>query len=184
MQHISTLTRSFLNKLGTAPDTILFVILGLSVMALAGAYTAQYGFGLRPCDLCLFQRVPFALNIALTLAALYCRLPARLATALCGLSFAANSGLAFFHSGVERHWWKGLSGCTAPDMSGSVDEILKRLSETNATRCDEIPWEMFGLSMANYNVAFCLAAAILCAVPLICHKSNPSAIDKMTKQPT
>lgn len=139
----------------------LFVALS-STLALVGAFTAQYGFGLLPCELCLMQRAPFALNILLGIVA-FAHAPLRLPLiGLSGLSFLINSGIAFFHSGVERKWWTGLTGCTTPDMSGSIEELLKRIQDTAVVRCDEIPWSLFGLSMANYNVAFCLGLGVIC----------------------
>ncbi len=135
-----------------------------SVLALAGAFTAQYGFHLRPCELCLMQRAPFAINIILGLAAYVWA--ARRTTLIggSGIVFLINSGIAFFHSGVERKWWQGLTGCSTPDMSGSIEDIMKRIQETAVTRCDEIPWSLFGLSMANYNVVFCLFLGLLCLI--------------------
>ena len=65
--------------------------------ALLGAFVAQYGFGLRPCILCLVQRVPFALALALGLTGLSPRLTPewrRNLIALAGLVFLTNSGIA------------------------------------------------------------------------------------------
>ena len=138
------------------------IVVFASVLALAGALIGQYGFGLHPCELCLYQRAPFVVTIILGVVAFFWaskRLPL---IAVSGLAFIVNSGIAFFHSGVERKWWAGLTGCTTPDMSGSIEDLLKRIQETSVVRCDEIPWSMFGLSMANYNVAFCLALGVLC----------------------
>ena len=129
-----------------------------------GGFTAQYGFNLRPCELCLIQRAPFALNALIAIAALI--LPAftlkRAAIGAAGIVFLINSVIAFYHSGVERKWWEGLSGCSTPDMSGSIEELLKRIQETAVVRCDEIPWSFMGLSMANYNVVYCLGLGIIC----------------------
>ncbi|MBP9050734.1 MAG: disulfide bond formation protein B, partial [Alphaproteobacteria bacterium] len=58
--------------------------------------------------------------------------------------------------------WAGLEGCSAPDMSGSVEELIRRIQEVSVVRCDEIPWSLFGLSMANYNVVMCLGLGVLC----------------------
>lgn len=135
-----------------------------SAMALAGALIAQYGFNLHPCELCLYQRAPFVLNIFLGLLALRWATGRVFLIGLSGASFLINSGIALFHSGVERKWWTGLTGCTTPDMSGSIEDILKRIQETAVTRCDEIPWSLFGLSMANYNVAFCLGLGLICLI--------------------
>lgn len=152
-------------------------IAAVSAFSLAAALTAQFGFGLLPCTLCLYQRVPFSLNILLGLAGRFSK-NAKVTTysiALSGLSFLINSGIAFYHSGVERKWWAGLQGCSTPDMSGSIEEVMARIAATNVTRCDEIPWSLFGLSMANYNVMMCLGLAVLCGVYLIARRKAPSA---------
>lgn len=144
------------------------LISSMSALSLAAAYTAEYGFGLLPCILCLYQRIPFAIGIILGLGVLLVSKAKKfgLSVVLLGLSgvtFLANSALAFYHSGVERKWWLGFEGCGAPDISGlSPEEIMEALSKIPAVRCDEIPWEMFGLSMANYNVALCFGLSALC----------------------
>ena len=145
----------------------LFIFL-ISVTALAAAYTAEYGFGLLPCILCLYQRIPFALGIVLGLLVIASAKAKKAGLTiglliLSGFNFLINSALAFYHSGVERLWWKGFEGCSAPDLEGlSPAEMIEALQNTPAVRCDEIPWEMFGLSMANYNVAFCFGIALVC----------------------
>ncbi|OFW87830.1 MAG: hypothetical protein A3J37_01345 [Alphaproteobacteria bacterium RIFCSPHIGHO2_12_FULL_45_9] len=142
-----------------------YVALGIvlmSILALAGALTAQYGFNLRPCELCLIQRVPFVLTIILAILAYFWDAKRIPLIALSGVAYLVNSGIALFHSGVERKWWAGLTGCTTPDMSGSIEDLMKRIQETAVVRCDEIPWSFLGLSMANYNVVFCLGLGALC----------------------
>lgn len=158
------------------PSTKLFLafILGVSAFSLAAAFTAQFGFDLRPCYLCLLQRIPFATNIALGLIGLLPPMEKyrRPVIGVAGLVFLINSGIAFYHSGVERKWWTGLSGCTTPDMSGSIEDLLERIKNTDVVRCDEIPWELFGLSMANYNVAMCFGLGFLCFIYLFLTKSS------------
>jgi disulfide bond formation protein DsbB len=134
-----------------------------------GALTAQYGFNLRPCELCLIQRVPFVLTIILGLLAYFWTAKRIPLIALSGVTYLVNSAIATFHSGVERKWWAGLTGCTTPDMSGSIEDLMKRIQETAVVRCDEIPWSFLGLSMANYNVVFCLGLGLACGV-YICAK--------------
>ncbi len=143
------------------PYVAAFIALS-SAFSLIAAFTAQYGFGLRPCDLCLMQRVPFAINILLGGLAVWRQNLGRPLVSLAGMAFLVNSGIAAYHSGVERKWWAGLSGCSTPDMSGSIEDLLKRIQNTDVVRCDEIPWSLFGLSMANYNVVFCLGLGVLC----------------------
>ena len=133
------------------------------VGALGAALTAQFAFGLRPCVLCIYQRIPYLLAGLLAGAALLPVLPRRsvgLLLGFCALAFAVNSGIAVFHVGVEQHWWAGLNACTAAaPQAQSIQDLQARLAGPPPPRCDQIPWEMFGISMAGYNVFASLALA-------------------------
>lgn len=157
-----------------SPETACLGVIAVSVFALGGVFVGQYFFGLHPCHLCLYQRWPFGVIIIFGLAGL--SLP-RLSQAMIGLSgvaFLLNAGIAFFHSGVERKWWAGLEGCTTPDMSGSIEDLMKRIQEAAVVNCDEIAFKLFGLSIANYNVLLCLISATACAIFLF--KRRPSSL--------
>jgi len=144
----------------------------IAAAALGMALMGQYVFGLEPCILCLIQRYPYGIVIALGLigfvTSFKCKKGAAFVMALIGLTFLANSVIAFYHTGVELHWWKSfLEGCAVPDMVGDIDQIMADIqSRTKAVRCDEIPWAdpIFNLSMANYNVIFCLGLGIIALI--------------------
>ena len=121
-------------RLGTASRIPLLplAILGASVGAIVMAFTAQYVFGLEPCILCLYQRVPFAITAVLAALAL---LPfargrsRRWLMAACGVVFLAGSALAFYHVGVEQHWWSSVTACGgAPSTGMSVKDLTAQLS--------------------------------------------------------
>lgn len=151
--------------------TVCIGIIALSVASLAAVFIGQYAFGLHPCHLCVYQRWPFVVTIALGLGGVISASFARLAIGLSALAFFVNAGIAVFHSGVERKWWAGLEGCSTPDMSGSIEELIARIEATAVTRCDEIAWELFGLSLANYNVLLCAGAGIACIAYLLKRRS-------------
>jgi disulfide bond formation protein DsbB len=137
------------------------LILSACVFALAVALTTQYGFGLPPCELCLYQRVPYVVAGLLAGAALLPVLPpgARAAlVGLCALAFAVDCGIAAFHVGVEQHWWAGLESCTggAPEAR-SIEDLQALLAGPPPVPCDKIPWQLFGISMAGYNALLALA---------------------------
>lgn len=140
----------------------LFILLAC-VGALGAALTAQFGFGLRPCVLCIYQRIPYLVAGLLAGAALLPAMPRRsvvLLLGLCAVAFAINTGIAVFHVGVEQHWWAGLNACTgeAPQAQ-SIQDLQAMLAGPPPARCDQIPWEMFGISMAGYNVFASLGLA-------------------------
>lgn len=143
----------------------------ISAMALGMALMSQYVFGLEPCNLCIIQRFPYGIVIALGIIGFAVSYKCGKGTAgimgLIGLTFIANSIIAAYHTGVERHWWKSfLEGCAVPDLGDNPDNILEILENTQAARCDEIPWAdpILGLSMANYNVIFCLGLGVIALV--------------------
>ncbi len=142
-----------------------FGILAVSATALANAYIAEYAFGLEPCILCLYQRVPYAVAGVLGVAALVSPRVRVGAVAVAGGVFLVGAVLAFYHVGVEQHWWASVAACGAAgggpgDVGGpaTVDELRQMLTRGGPVKaCDEVDWTLFGLSMATYNVAVSLA---------------------------
>ncbi len=147
-------------------------ILAVSVVSLGAALTAEHAFGLLPCVLCIWQRIPFMITTVLGLAglALSFRYPlkASIMVALSGLAFFVNSLIAFYHTGVELHWWvSSIEGCMTPDLGDSPEDLLAAIESAPVdVYCDVIPWvdPIFGLSMANWNTMMCLGLAIGCAL--------------------
>ena len=146
------------------------VLLGLfaaSVTALGSALTSQYVGGLAPCVLCLYQRAAYAAVIMISGAGLGLAFsPApkiewvRGLIALCGLALLIGAGIAAFHVGVEQHWWAGTESCGAgAGTAKTVEELRAQLMAAPITRCDEVAWSLFGISMAGYNVIASLALA-------------------------
>lgn len=135
----------------------------LCAMALVSAYVAQYGFGLLPCEMCLWQRIPFYIVIALALLAVPLQQPAqrRILLGLIALALLANVGIAAWHTGVEQSWWPGPSACSADITSfKTVEELRAHIMQAAVVRCDRPALEVFGfLTMASANVVFCLALA-------------------------
>ncbi len=164
---LKTLEQAILERPRALPALLVLAGFGSIAMALA----AQHWGGLLPCILCIYQRYAHgAAGAAGLLALLLAARPGArlLLTGLGGLAFLAGAGIAAFHVGVEQHWWKGTSECHAPslDASLSIDELREALLNTQFVPCDEIPWALFGISMAGYNFLFSLALglAVLWAV--------------------
>jgi disulfide bond formation protein DsbB len=135
-----------------------------------GAYYFQYVMGLRPCPLCLEQRIAFYASIPLAIVvAIAAGRGAPPAIAAAGLGVIAlamlfNSGLALFHAGVEWKWWPGPQECSGPltDLSAGGD-LLSTLTNLTIVRCDEAAWRFLGLSLAGYDVLISLALAAIAA---------------------
>lgn len=131
---------------------------------LLGAWGFQYLGGLAPCAMCLWQRWPHALAVLAGGVAMVTPLGA-----LLGLGGAlATAGIGGYHTGVERGWWEGPTTCTSGDITGlSPEELLNSIMAAPLVRCDEVAWQMFGLSMASWNMVISLGLAGLWAMALL-----------------
>jgi disulfide bond formation protein DsbB len=142
----------------TRPQLTLIATLG-SVGLLGGAFAFQYIGGLAPCALCLWQRWPHAAAILIGAVALATGWRGLLW--LGALAALATAGIGIFHVGVEQLWWEGLATCTAGSISGiSAADLLNPAADVAApVRCDEIAWQMLGISMAGWNAIISLGLA-------------------------
>jgi len=139
---------------------LILAAAGGSAVVLLGAFGFQHLGDMPPCKLCLWQRWPHAAAIVLAVPALLTH--ARLWPYLGALAAVATAVIGGYHTGVERKWWEGPSSCTGTDISGlSTDDLMAQIMAAPVIRCDEVPWEMFGLSMATYNMLGSLVLAAL-----------------------
>jgi disulfide bond formation protein DsbB len=128
---------------------------------LGGALLSQYGFGLHPCEMCMWQRWPHLAAILLALIAIILRgapSPSKLFVALAALAILISGGIGLFHAGVEYGWWQGLTACSTTPVGGSTQDVLNSIMNTPLTRCDVAPWSLVGISLAGYNGILSLGA--------------------------
>lgn len=135
-----------------------------SAAVLIAALVFQY-FGVAPCDLCITQRWPHLLAALLGAALMALRLPAAVfrAGALAGAGAAALTGaIGVYHSGVERGLFEGPDSCTSgPVGTLSAQDLLAQIQAAPLIRCDEIAWQMWGVTMPNLNAIASFAFAAL-----------------------
>ena len=131
--------------------------LGSAVLLIA-ALGFQYIGGLAPCKMCLWQRYPHV--AAVFVAALFFVFQYRPVAALGATASLATAGIGFYHAGVELSWWEGPNSCTSGAIGGmSTEDLINQIMAAPMVRCDEIPWALWGLSMAGWNALLSLALA-------------------------
>ena len=136
---------------------------GGSAALLLGAFAFQHLGEMPPCKLCIWQRWPHAAAIVMGILAL--AVPGRLFPLLGVLAALTTGGIGVYHTGVERGWWEGPSSCTSSGTSGmSADQLFDQIMTAPLVRCDEVPWEMFGLSMASWNAVAAAGLALIWAM--------------------
>jgi disulfide bond formation protein DsbB len=161
----------------------LRVVLALSALAAAAAFLVAYASeiygGLVPCALCLIERWPYRIAVALGVVGLVLpRSLARLALGLLSLTMLAGAGIAATHMGVERGWWPDpLPQCAAPHFSGgSIAERLASMPATPSKSCEDPTYLIpsIPISMATMDLIFALALAVLTAIFLWRSRRSPA----------
>ncbi len=129
---------------------------------LGGAYIAQCGFGLYPCEMCWWQRYAHFAAVFFGVLA-FAQRRSKVAVPLALLGIATGAALGGFHAGVEYGWWEGITACstTAERMPGQ--SALDAIMNAPIVRCDSAPWELFGISLAGFNFLISGAGAIAIA---------------------
>ncbi|CAK0770321.1 protein dithiol:quinone oxidoreductase [Azospirillaceae bacterium] len=133
-----------------------------SAALLIGAITMQFGFGVQPCELCLWQRIPH-LVVLLFAGGVVLAKPRQpwLWVAMCGGILLIGGAIAVFHVGVEQHWWSGTPRCGVPDTTpASLEELEQMIMKQPIIRCDNVSWSLFGVSLAGYNAVLSLSLAL------------------------
>lgn len=139
---------------------LIILAAGGSALLMVAALGFQYIGGMAPCKLCIWQRYPHIAAIAI--GALAMMIPGRALPALGALAALGTAAVGLYHTGVERAWWEGPSTCTSSGAAGkSASELFDQIMAAPLVRCDEVPWEMFGLSMASWNMLAALGLAAI-----------------------
>ena len=157
------LTRSVSRVSSSPQQTAAIAVFVLAFLTIAGAWIFQ-AIGYQPCDLCYEQRYAYYVGVPLAVIAIALapRQPMLTSVLLVviALIFAANVGLAIYHSGVELKWWQGPTACSGSALSDAKGgDLLSEIDKVKVVRCDDVGLRVFGLTLANYNIAISLALA-------------------------
>ena len=150
-----------------APRNGLVICALVSAALLVGAFLFEHVGGMAPCSLCIWQRWAHLSVIAAAASGLLV-IPPRAALLLTLAAALTSFGLAGYHAGVEWQLWEGPAGCTASLAAGaSAADLVDQLLATPVVRCDDVPWSLFGLSMASWNGILSLDISAVALVSFI-----------------
>ena len=160
---------TFIPQRFQSPQIPMAFCLIASSSILLGALAFEHIGGLAPCKLCIWQRWPhlaiivmaaIGLILSNSSSAQYKGQISRLCCAGIATAALITAAIGLYHVGVELLWWDGPSGCSSQlntnlDLSSLTDTLLA----TPVIRCDEIAWQLLGISMAGWNTLLSLAIA-------------------------
>ena len=133
---------------------LLFKIIFLvSILALVSAFFIEYILRHQPCNLCIFERIPYLLAIIIILFNYKFDQFEKFFILLLTIVFLAGTILSLYHLGIEQGFIQESLVCDLKSGSNllSKEEILKQLQEKNVS-CKDVTFKIFGLSLTSYNV--------------------------------
>jgi disulfide bond formation protein DsbB len=143
-----------------------------SAVPLAGAFASEWWAGLVPCPLCLVDRWPWRVAIALSLIAVL--LPRRWVRGMLALVLLvglASVGCGVLHVGVEwRLWESPLPECQAPRLgNGSIADRLRNMPAHPSKACEDPVYlvEAIPVSFAELDLIYALAFSVGVATLLV-----------------
>ncbi len=156
----------------TRKNTMLLAAAG-SLALLLGAFVFQ-ALGYAPCKMCIWQRWPHGVAMAIGGLVLVMG-PLALLGIAGALAALTTGGIGIYHTGVERGWWEGPASCsgagdTLAGMSGA--DLLSVDGAVDIVMCDEVAWAFAGISMASWNAVFSFGLALLWVAALRMNSQN------------
>ncbi len=140
---------------------LFLTIFLISFIALMSAYFIEYMLGYQPCNLCLYERVPYFLAILILLINFkYNKLEKNFIFSLI-IIFFIGTLLSLYHLGIEQGLIEESLLCNIDKGTNVIDkdEILKQLQQKNIS-CKDVAFKVFGLSLTSFNVMISLLLTI------------------------
>ncbi|MFL2897839.1 MAG: disulfide bond formation protein B [Candidatus Pelagibacter sp.] len=138
------------------------LILIFSILSILFAFYVEYILGHKPCNLCLFQRLPYILIIFLIILLLIFRNFERLIFLFLSIIFLSGALLALYHVGIEQGIFSESFVCKGDDNDGTLnkEKILKQL-KIRQISCKDVTFTMLGVSLATINTFVSMILAII-----------------------
>ena len=140
---------------------LIKIIFLVSILALVSAFFIEYILGHQPCNLCIFERIPYLLAIIIILFNFRFNQFEKFFILLLVIVFLFGTILSLYHLGIEQGFIQESLVCDLKGGSNllSKEEILKQLQEKNVS-CKDVTFKIFGLSLTSYNVLISLIISI------------------------
>ena len=138
------------------------MIFTLSFFSLVAALYVEYILGFKPCILCIYQRIPYAIAIFISSVAFFVG-NKNILLIILGLTFLAGILLSGYHVSIEKEIIEPLFSCTGDNIKAiEKKEILKSLNNIQPD-CKDVDFSIFGVSLAtlNFIISFVLTIVIV-----------------------
>jgi disulfide bond formation protein DsbB len=154
-------------------NLLIKLIFLISIFALTSAFFIEYVLGHQPCNLCIFERVPYLLAIIFILLNYKFNHLEKYFLIILTIVFFVATILSLYHLGIEQGFIQESMVCDLKGGSNllSKDEILKQLQEKNVS-CKDVTFKILGLSLTTYNILISFLITIYTAKIYLSYDKN------------
>ena len=140
---------------------LIKIIFLVSILALISAFFIEYILGHQPCNLCIFERIPYLLSIIIILFYFKFNQFEKFFILLLSIVFLFGTILSIYHLGIEQGFIQESLVCDLKNGSNllSKEEILEQLQEKSVS-CKDVTFKIFELSLTSYNILISLLISI------------------------
>ena len=149
------------------------IIVLVSFVALISAYFIEYILGHQPCNLCLMERVPYAIALLIIILNYKFNRLEKYFILLLSMVFLASTLLSLYHLGIEQGFIEESLVCDLQNSSKilSKEEILKQLQEKRVS-CKDVTFKIFGLSLTTLNIIISILTTIVLTKIYLSYEKN------------
>ena len=139
----------------------LKVIFIICSVAITSAYYIEYILGHQPCNLCLIERIPYAIGILLIISIYILKKNEKFLILLLILTFIFSLIISIYHFGIEQNFFQESAICDTKDLNKTItkEDLLKQLNEKTVS-CRDVTFRIFGLSLTSINIVINLILII------------------------
>ena len=138
------------------------IIFSLSFFSLIAALYVEYILNFKPCILCIYQRIPYAIALVISLIVFFIG-KRNILLIILGLNFLIGILLSGYHITIEKGLVEPIFSCTGENIKAlNKEEILKSLNKIEPD-CKDVDFSIFGVSLAtlNFIISFVLTTVIV-----------------------
>ena len=139
----------------------LQILLILSIIILTSAFVIEYGFGFRPCNLCIIERIPYAIAIVILFLNYIFKENQVFFSILLILVFSFSVLISVYHFSIEQGFIDESAICKSENLNLiTKEDILKSLKEFRIN-CEDVAFKIFGFSLTTYNIMISIIMFLL-----------------------
>ena len=131
----------------------------LSVASIIAAIYIEYFLGIKPCALCIYQRLPYIFAIFICFFGINYN-KNFLLNYMIILIFLISSMLSVYHVGVENGFFSELASCKNNTTEITDKQKLLEIIKNQNVSCKDVIFRIFGLSLATINLIISLTVVI------------------------